>query len=413
MPERKGKLTALRSSSSSNLSDGEFDLDYHSGSFISSLDNQMPFLIHGRVYLGCQYTSLNEEGLQKTGITHIVSCISGGIRRDKIFKHKRIPMDDRGHSDLQSHIFKEAFPFMEQALNENKTNKILIHCKMGINRSPSLLMGFLMYYYKINFREAYETTMNEKGVCIHDEYANQLYDYDFKLYNKQSIELEEVDTTMKAMLDLRNNNNLFDFTPSVADFTPLVTDFTPTPANSEPSLACLTREQYSEHKELIKTNSGNVGYIQRVATAEDGIFYEIESVNTPGRLSIRNQKSIRQRKDSEPKGKNPAIAGISTPELTMTHSNLILQGFENNFSLDISDDDVNIDQQKKLKMEKIKKNEKNNTIVEPCSSKKKEKTKEVSFIKNPSKIVSSPQIYPEREFKNEERLKKTKSCLVM
>lgn len=43
-----------------------------------------------------------------------------------------------------SSFFEEAFEFIEEALNENKNNKVLVHCALGKSRSATITIMFMM-----------------------------------------------------------------------------------------------------------------------------------------------------------------------------------------------------------------------------------------------------------------------------
>ena len=51
-------------------------------------------------------------------------------------------------------IFPSAFEFLNKAMDENENNKVLIHCKSGVNRSNTLTIGFLMEFQNITLKEA-------------------------------------------------------------------------------------------------------------------------------------------------------------------------------------------------------------------------------------------------------------------
>jgi protein-tyrosine phosphatase len=45
-------------------------------------------------------------------------------------------------------FFHEAFDFIDDALNNNKGNKVLVHCAMGKSRSATIAIMFIMKKFK-------------------------------------------------------------------------------------------------------------------------------------------------------------------------------------------------------------------------------------------------------------------------
>jgi len=156
-----------------------------------------PSAITKRVFIGTKRQAYDKEMLKELGITHICCCLSGGMM-DTDCKFRRFPMDDRGYSKLEEGIFASAFKFLNKAMNENEDNKVLIHCKSGVNRSNTLTIGFLMEFQNITLKEAYEMVKEGRPMtCLHDDYAKQLIEFDINKFGKSSIKYEQMETTLQ------------------------------------------------------------------------------------------------------------------------------------------------------------------------------------------------------------------------
>ena len=82
--------------------------------------------------------------MQKNGITHIIRVTPAATEQhpgisylvfDKIF-------DDSAQDILP--FFTESNVFIKQSLEENATNRVLIHCSRGISRSAAFLIAYMI-----------------------------------------------------------------------------------------------------------------------------------------------------------------------------------------------------------------------------------------------------------------------------
>lgn len=78
-----------------------------------------------------------------------------GVSRPRGFKgvYARIPVDDSPHENIAQY-FMSAISFIEQVRARNEA--IVVHCVMGISRSVTIVLAYLMYRYRICYEKAYE-----------------------------------------------------------------------------------------------------------------------------------------------------------------------------------------------------------------------------------------------------------------
>ena len=62
----------------------------------------------------------------------------------------------------------ESFKLIEKSLSRNES--VLIHCKEGISRSATLIMGYLILKYKLKRAEALEM-LESKRNCVHPNHG--------------------------------------------------------------------------------------------------------------------------------------------------------------------------------------------------------------------------------------------------
>jgi protein-tyrosine phosphatase len=110
--------------------------------------NPMDKIIDG-LYLGNISAASDLKMLYKNGITHIVRVLKGNFGKvyyDK-FNYKIIQIDDLPNQNLQKY-FDSAHKFIDEALSENTEdnikNKVLVHCQVGMSRSATIVIGYLL-----------------------------------------------------------------------------------------------------------------------------------------------------------------------------------------------------------------------------------------------------------------------------
>jgi protein-tyrosine phosphatase len=79
--------------------------------------------------------------------------------------------------------FSEIYEFIEAAI-ENKEN-ILVHCKGGMSRSPSMLCSYIIKKFNLTFDEAYKILKERRNVIeINEGFQKELKDYQKQLNKK-------------------------------------------------------------------------------------------------------------------------------------------------------------------------------------------------------------------------------------
>jgi atypical dual specificity phosphatase len=159
-------------------SDVYYDMTYTQ--HINLYDHQNPTEILPSLYLGSKDDSAKVTRLKEIGITHILCVMSGKTYEVEGCKLLTVVMADNGNSQLQD-IMKRSFPFIEESQQEG--NKLLIHCNLGQNRSPTLVIAWLMSKKRWTFYNAHNY-VKQKREMIHPNksYVDQLRDLDMQLF---------------------------------------------------------------------------------------------------------------------------------------------------------------------------------------------------------------------------------------
>jgi len=165
--------------------------------------------IRPSLFLGAESHADDAALLQRMGITHILACVGGRVEtREDGISHLRVPMCDRGVSDLDD-VFDEAFPYIAEAIGipadpdnsppSKPGNKILIHCKLGVNRSAAMTVGWLMAAERMTLRDAHDDVASKRDILMHDSYVEKLRVLDERLYGRHSTDPDELPCTSKVM----------------------------------------------------------------------------------------------------------------------------------------------------------------------------------------------------------------------
>ena len=94
------------------------------------------------------------------------------------YTYKILYIDDAIDEDIIS-WFQEAFEFIDSSINN-----IYIHCVMGISRSPSIVIGYLMYKKKMKYEEAFDFVKNKRNVISPNSgFQEQLKKFEENNYN--------------------------------------------------------------------------------------------------------------------------------------------------------------------------------------------------------------------------------------
>jgi hypothetical protein len=118
-------------------------------------------IYHSKIYLGNGYDACNYQQLVTNKITHIVNCtneIPNYFLDDDNLSITYLKLDvlDFGTDKGISRVFPMVISFIQEILNEKKnengddneekenSNRILIHCANGSNRSVTIAIALLM-----------------------------------------------------------------------------------------------------------------------------------------------------------------------------------------------------------------------------------------------------------------------------
>eukprot|EP00043_Microstomoeca_roanoka_P008078 m.77937 g.77937 ORF g.77937 m.77937 type:complete len:244 (-) comp14090_c0_seq1:65-796(-) len=102
------------------------------------------------IYIGSLATAKDKKLLTETGITHIVSCLQDTPFPDD-FKYMHFAARDTEEQDI-SQFFDSTYQFINDALAAK--GKVLVHCRAGVSRSPTIILAYLLRRLRIPLSNA-------------------------------------------------------------------------------------------------------------------------------------------------------------------------------------------------------------------------------------------------------------------
>lgn len=163
-----------------------------------------PDKINNYIYLGDRLHGAAERVMKEHGITHVLnvhhSCRFPPPNAPWVFLH--VPVSDYGDSDLgsvDSKTLRMCFAFMQKAKEENGV--VLVHCRKGINRSPTIVIAWLMCNEGMTLKKAH-TLVQQCRPCAspHEKYFKQLQTVDQRVHGAVSYTREEAGPSLQDMM---------------------------------------------------------------------------------------------------------------------------------------------------------------------------------------------------------------------
>ncbi|XP_066588242.1 protein phosphatase Slingshot isoform X2 [Prorops nasuta] len=193
----------------------EEDLDMDLGEFKPFIDQEMltilgqmdaPTEIFDHVYLGSEWNASNLEELQKNGVRHILN-----VTREidnffpGMFTYLNVRVYDDEKTDLLKH-WDDTFKYITKAKKEG--SKVLVHCKMGVSRSASVVIAYAMKAYNWDFSQAWKHVKDKRN-CIkpNNSFLLQLETYQGILdamKNKEKLQRSKSDTNLKSPTSVKD-----------------------------------------------------------------------------------------------------------------------------------------------------------------------------------------------------------------
>lgn len=122
-------------------------------------------------------------------LTHLLN-VANEIEYHHELKH--LKLDYPGIFDPQKKrnaFFESCFAFVQSAITENESSKVLVHCMFGVNRSVTVVIALLMKLNSWNLKESYIFVKGKQPKAA--PFPHELIDYERALYGKNSMSSQD------------------------------------------------------------------------------------------------------------------------------------------------------------------------------------------------------------------------------
>ncbi|XP_036406330.1 dual specificity protein phosphatase 13-like [Megalops cyprinoides] len=138
------------------------------------------------LFLGDMSMAHDRHGLWKLGITHVLNAAHGKMHCQgshafygKTVDYHGVPANDVPTFDLSPYFYPAA-DYIHEALNSPGA-RIFVHCAVGVSRSASLVLAYLMIYHHYTLVDAIRKVKENRWIFPNRGFLKQLRTLDIQL----------------------------------------------------------------------------------------------------------------------------------------------------------------------------------------------------------------------------------------
>jgi len=159
--------------------------------------NNHPSQIFKWMYLGTFESACNASDLRKLGINYILNCAYDCNNTQLPKGITELHLKVRDESDFEIfEYFEKANAFINKV--RSKGGIIFIHCKLGISRSPSFVLAYLIKYYNFSLQNALKFLRKRRPqVNPNEGFMNHLDKYEKLFKGKERKRINDINPNNK------------------------------------------------------------------------------------------------------------------------------------------------------------------------------------------------------------------------
>jgi len=133
------------------------------------------------IWIGDMEDARNKKALQDNNVRYILNCTperaNGGVNnffeKDSYFSYCRVALGDNATEQLKVRL-EASWDFLER-VRVREDGGVLVHCQQGVSRSVSMVLSYLMKYYRMSFDDALALAKkSRKQACPNEGFEAQL-----------------------------------------------------------------------------------------------------------------------------------------------------------------------------------------------------------------------------------------------
>ncbi|KAG5855724.1 hypothetical protein ANANG_G00052160 [Anguilla anguilla] len=188
----QGEAAMLRDSSSRVCSEGRYETpsayDLQRLMWVRSGSNSSLDEVRPGIYIGDMWAAKDKRKLQAHRITHVLNaadgkfnvCTGASFYRDTNISYHGVEAFDMPSFDLSPFFYSSA-QFIKNALS-TPGGKVFVHCAMGLSRSATLVLAYLMIHENMTLVEAIKAVAENRNISPNSGFLEQLRKLDQRLH---------------------------------------------------------------------------------------------------------------------------------------------------------------------------------------------------------------------------------------
>lgn len=150
-----------------------------------------PSVILPYLLLGTTYHARNDALISRLGISHILNVKeSARYPEQASYRYLHVPLSDYGDTELDE-VLPQCFAFIDEA--KNTGGKVLVHCRYGMNRSPTIVVSYLLVREGLTLLTALETVCaRHYDASPHVRYLAQLVHLEKRDFRRESVDPKDL-----------------------------------------------------------------------------------------------------------------------------------------------------------------------------------------------------------------------------